>query len=695
MIALIGQWSHGIAAALFALLFLWQTIRGERRFAMAILAGAFLLTAIWAGIVAATGPSSTLSGLGETARNIGFLTFMFVLLRQGLGDERRPFVGLIYIALFSIALMQAMVNGVLSQLPASPELELLAHNATVLLYLFFAIGALLLVHALYTAAAPEARFGIRLAMIAITAMWAYDLNLYTFAWLTEQPATELLALRGVLMIGLVPTFLIATRRDIGVKMKLSRKVTFRSLSLLAIAGYFLLMFFASQAIELFAASHAAMIQAGLVFLLSVGAIVLLPSQRVRAWLRVKVAKHLFEHRYDYRAEWIRFNQTLADPGNHAAPLDERVVQAIAEITEAQGGLLLARNIDGRLHPAARWNWTGDKAEATEDRSLGEWMETSGHIVELDPLRNGAQDDPDQIITLLPRWIIEDVAAWALVPLIHRDTLVGAVLLRRPSIHRTLDWEDLDLLRIVGREAASYLAESKSQDQLAEARRFDEFNRRFAFILHDIKNLVSQLSLVARNAERHADNPDFRADMIATLKDSVGKMNDLLARLAPKEHGRAEAPRPIDLRQMAKIVSAQKQSAHRVEISAGAETLAMADPVRLETALVHLVQNAIDASTDDAPVWIAVGHTGEEAWIAVEDSGSGMDADFIREHLYRPFSSSKPGGFGIGAFEARALIAEMGGRIDVDSRAGEGTRFTITLPAAAVDAAPTQPERKTA
>jgi putative PEP-CTERM system histidine kinase len=282
-----------------------------------------------------------------------------------------------------------------------------------------------------------------------------------------------------------------------------------------------------------------------------------------------------------------------------------------------------------------------------------------------------------------------------VPLIHRDTLVGAVLLRRPSIHRTLDWEDLDLLRIVGREAASYLAESKSQDQLAEARRFDEFNRRFAFILHDIKNLVSQLSLVARNAERHADNPDFRADMIATLKDSVGKMNDLLARLAPKEHGRAEAPRPIDLRQMAKIVSAQKQSAHRVEISAGAETLAMADPVRLETALVHLVQNAIDASTDDAPVWIAVGHTGEEAWIAVEDSGSGMDADFIREHLYRPFSSSKPGGFGIGAFEARALIAEMGGRIDVDSRAGEGTRFTITLPAAAVDAAPTQPERKTA
>jgi putative PEP-CTERM system histidine kinase len=449
-------------------------------------------------------------------------------------------------------------------------------------------------------------------------------------------------------------------------------------------------------IETFAASHAAIIQVALVFLMSIGAIVLLPSQRVRAWLRVKVAKHLFEHRYDYRAEWIRFNQTLADPGNHAAPLDERVVQAIAEITEAQGGLLLTRNIDGRLHPAARWNWTGgDRVEATEDRTLGEWLEASGHIVELEPLRDGTHGDPAQIATLLPQWMLDNAEAWALVPLIHRDKLTGAVLLRRPRVGRTLDWEDLDLLRIVGREAASYLAESKSQDALAEARRFDEFNRRFAFILHDIKNLVSQLSLVARNAERHADNPDFRADMIATLKDSVGKMNDLLARLAPKEHGRAEAPRPIDLRQIAQTVAAQKENGHPIEIAAGASCQAMADPARLETALIHLVQNAIDASPDDAPVWIAVGHTGEEAWIAVEDSGKGMDADFIREHLFRPFSSSKPGGFGIGAFEARALVAEMGGRLDVDSRPGEGTRFTITLPTVAAAATPDEPERKIA
>jgi len=687
MIALIGTWSYAIAAVLFGLLALWQFARHERRAAMAILGIAFLVTAVWAALAAVTDPGSVLARLGETARNLGFLTFMFVLLKHGLGDERRPFVGLIYVALFLLIVLQVMIDGAWSLLPEGEELNAIARASMLMLNLCFAIGALLLVHALYTVAAPETRWGIRPTMIGITAMWAYDLNLYTFAWLTGRVPFELLALRGVLMICLVPTFLFALRRNVELKVKLSRKVTFRSLSLLAIAGYFLMMFFASELIDIFAGSSAALVQVALVFLLSVGAIVLLPSKRVRGWLRVKMAKHLFEHRYDYRAEWIRFNHTLAQPGTDTDPLDGRVVQALADITEAEGGLLLVCS-DSILQPGTRWNWDGLGAVcATDNTALGDWLETSGHIVELDPLRRGDHGNLDEIATFIPSWMIAETDAWALVPLIHRDQLTGAVLLKRPRIDRTLDWEDLDLLRIAGRQVASYLAEASSQDALAEARRFDEFNRRFAFILHDIKNLVSQLSLVARNAERHADNPEFRADMIATLQDSVGKMNDLLTRLAPKEKGRNEAPRPTGLRKMAEQLAAQKGDAHAIRIAAGQECHAMVDPIRLETALTHLVQNAIDASAPDAPVCLAIDGNEDDVWIAIEDSGVGMDEAFVREKLFRPFSSSKAGGFGIGAFEARSLVAEMGGRVEVDSREGEGTRFTVILPAAnpAVDA----------
>ena len=87
-----------------------------------------------------------------------------------------------------------------------------------------------------------------------------------------------------------------------------------------------------------------------------------------------------------------------------------------------------------------------------------------------------------------------------------------------------------------------------------AQRFEDFNRRFAFILHDVKNLVSQLSLLARNAERHADNAEFRADMVATLKGSVGKMNELLAHGADPDQ-RPARPEPTPPALVASAIAA--------------------------------------------------------------------------------------------------------------------------------------------
>ncbi|MCP5396936.1 MAG: hypothetical protein H6918_09430 [Sphingomonadaceae bacterium] len=111
-----------------------------------------------------------------------------------------------------------------------------------------------------------------------------------------------------------------------------------------------------------------------------------------------------------------------------------------------------------------------------------------------------------------------------------DRLLGVVVLARPPVPRALDWEDFDLLKLVGRQLASYLAEQAGEQALMDASQFDEFNRRIAFVMHDIKNLASQLGLLARNAERHADKPEFRADMLVTLRNSADKLNMLLARL---------------------------------------------------------------------------------------------------------------------------------------------------------------------
>ncbi len=156
-------------------------------------------------------------------------------------------------------------------------------------------------------------------------------------------------------------------------------------------------------------------------------------------------------------------------------------------------------------------------------------------------------------------------AWAGIPLIHNERLVALIVLAAPDYNRALDWEDYDLLRTAGRQAASSLAEAHGQQALVNAQRFEDFNRRFAFILHDIKNLVSQLSLVARNAERHADNPEFRADMIATLQGSVGKMNDLLLRIAPKGETRDVHLAPVELRPLLGAAIAAHRHRHEVQL----------------------------------------------------------------------------------------------------------------------------------
>jgi putative PEP-CTERM system histidine kinase len=280
-------------------------------------------------------------------------------------------------------------------------------------------------------------------------------------------------------------------------------------------------------------------------------------------------------------------------------------------------------------------------------------------------------------------MLERAEAWALVPLSHFDRLAGIILLARPPVDRRLDWEDFDLLRILGRQAASYLAEAASHAALAEARRFDEFNRRFAFIIHDIKNLVSQLTLVARNAERHADNPAFRADMVATLSDAAERMNALLQRLSQQHRGRPERVEPVDLGALIERLAAARRAQHPVHVVGGCRT-ALADPARLDRVLGHLVQNAIEASPADMPVTLALGEEGGRATIDVIDRGGGMAPAFVRDQLFRPFVSSKPGGFGIGAFEARQLTEAMGGALSVASREGEGTRFRVALPIAKRD-----------
>jgi len=643
------------------------------------LLAAFAAIALWCAIGVVergTGPSIAVAA---TVRNLALIGLIFTLFAIDGRDESLKPTRPVIAALVLVQLCQLAMVAV----EGRSEAMQIAFEIGTLLRMLVAIGALVLLHNLYAGAAANSRSLIKHSAIGLSGLFAFELNLAVIGWLADANPTLLTTFHG-LFAGSMAVIMAfgANRATAGLQFRPSRSVAFQTLSLLLIGSYLVVMVVATRSLAFLGGDIARAGQVLLLIIASLAALIWVPSQRLRTRLRFLAAKHLFQHRYDYREEWLRFTRTISRGSNQDASFPERAIKAIADITESPGGLLLMPGDTANLELTARWNWPAIEVPGVASGcALSGLLERHNHIVDIDEVRSGVDHWGE--VAHIPKWLSEAENAWALVPLVHFDRLVGAIVLARPVIERRLDWEDFDLLRVAGQQLASYLAEQAGQQALMEASRFDEFNRRMAFVMHDIKNLASQLSLLSANAQKHADNPDFRADMLVTLRKSSEKLSSLLARLGRYEKAQEPDLKEVELSAVVGSLVDRFASIHPVHLTHFEPVPVMADPANLEQALTHLIQNAIDASDPGEAVLVSVEAEPLSARITVIDSGSGMSPEFIRSGLFKPFVSSKQDGFGIGALEAREMIRAIDGSLAVESREGIGTRFTITIPRAVV------------
>lgn len=667
----------GAFAALLAAAWIMQRRDRYGPAGTAVVAGLFV-TGLWCIAIAALGHHSELPNLGETVRN---LCWLLVIYRLFASDGRHAAVSPVRPVVIALGMVELLHIGlaVLAWRSQSGVTGDIILDVAVLLRLLVTVGGLVLVHNLYIGASSSSRAALRWPAAGLGLLLAFDLNLYTVAYLDGDWPAALAASRGlsVLILAALLALGVARDRDI-LRLRPSRTVTFQTASLIVIGTYFLAMFSIARAIAYVGGDVAELVQFGFITGASVFAALVLPSRRMRDWLRVTLTKHLFQHRYDYRTEWLRFMHTIGSGGENSQPLEQRVVQAVADIAESPAGLLLAPDDNGELVLAARWQWgSADVPAVALSAQIAHFLEKNAFIIDLDEVRAGGRIRSELVV--LPAWLREETRAWAAVPLVHYERLTGVVVLARPLQVRKFDWEDLDLMRVVGRQLASYLSEHSGQRALAEASRFDDFHRRIAFVMHDIKNLASQLSLLARNAELHADKPAFRDDMLVTLRNSADKLNTLLARLSRYGGSVVDRLGEVDGAKVAIAVARRFIGQHPVHLADLQTCRVTANRETLEQVLVHLVQNAVDASAPDSPVFISLSSDGIHGRFEVADAGCGMSPEFVRTRLFRPFDSSKQGGFGIGAFEARELVRAMRGRLEVESREGLGSRFIFRLP----------------
>jgi putative PEP-CTERM system histidine kinase len=406
--------------------------------------------------------------------------------------------------------------------------------------------------------------------------------------------------------------------------------------------------------------------------------VLLFSENLSARLRVFVSKHFLPFRFDYREEWLRLIDTLSAP-EQLLPLPERSIKAVAQIVSAPAGLLWLRSSeDSPYQCVANWNtriWPA--VEVSRDHPALVFMCERQWILDTAELNR----DPELYDGLKrPDWLEELPDALLVVPLVSNEALLGFIVLFQSSSAFRLTFEEIDLLRTSGRQVAAHLAQFQADQQLAEAQQFEAFNRLTAFVMHDLKNLIAQQSLMVKNAVRHKANPAFFEDAIATIENSVARMNKMLGQL---QSGDTSGPTErVSLRDaLREAIQKTADQNPQPEFESKDDALfAHIDRERFTAVVAHLIRNAQEATSADGAVAIRLRKTESAALITIEDDGCGMPADFIRHRLFRPFDSTKGSkGMGIGAYQARTFVTESGGVLEVESEPDKGTRVLIRLP----------------
>jgi putative PEP-CTERM system histidine kinase len=541
------------------------------------------------------------------------------------------------------------------------------------------VCGLLMVEQLFRNLREDQRWNAKPVCLGLACVFVFDIYLFSEGLLFAVFDPDAVSVRGAVHALAVPFLLVAARRSPNwiAKLHVSRAAAFYSASLLLAGAYLLFMAAVGYYVRFFGGEWGRALQLGLAVAGFALLGMLVFSGAFRSWLRVFVGKHFYSYRYDYREEWLRFTAMLSAQRS-PQETGEMIVRGLAKMVECPAGSLWTRQGAGAAFgQSAAWNTPRVADSEAAESPLARFLSMQGWVIDLDEYRSSPRRYGE---LALPTWLLGTKNAWLVVPLLLGDELQGFVVLSRPLTALNLNWEVLDLLKTAGRQAAGYLAQMEATEALLDARKFEAFNKMSAFVVHDLKNIVAQLSLMLKNAERLHDNREFQQDMLLTVESSLEKMKRLMLQLRegakPPGGSRGVELTPI----VRRLVAMARAQGRTLEVDEGEHLFTRGHDDRLERVLGHLVQNALDATPASGRVWLRTARSAGSVRVEVGDTGTGMTEEFVRTQLFRPFSSTKASGMGIGSFESAQYIRELGGSIDVTSRSGEGSVFAVLLPA---------------
>ncbi|WP_148862594.1 XrtA/PEP-CTERM system histidine kinase PrsK [Marinobacter fonticola] len=674
--------SHSAAALAFSALAILVSSKYLRRNTDRALLMAATVSAVWACSLVAqliwNQPPFFIRYLLELIRDAAWVAVLFALIRDSsragaLATRLRRVLGSAIGLLIIVLLLSATLEYAQGWSILDGKTKIIGQIAVSLL-------GICLIEQIWRNSISFGRSSMKYLCIGIGGIFAYDFFMYADALLFGQISDSFWSARGAANAFFAPLFavnVINTRKQ-PVDFQLSRNAVFHVGALIFAGGYLIFVALGGYYVRALGGAWGEALQ--VLFLTAFLALfaALLSSRRFRARLMIFISQNFFDYKYDYREEWLKMTQIFANLSEDP-PLPERVVRVMADLVESNAGALWVKDEDNNYIlqtavnlPPPKYTMIDGSADMVSFFGKREWIIDLNEYHQ-DPVRYELLEIPDPILKFSDGWLI--------IPLYLGKDLYGICLIGSPYAKVELNWENFDLIRVVARQTCNVLAQADAQNRLSRAMQFEAVSKASAFLVHDLKTMIAQLSLLVRNAERHRNNPDFIDDMIRTTDHAVTKLTNLVDHI--RRPATEELPvQAIELEAMiGELVDHHTRSQPNPIYKGLGESLwVKGDPEQLRSVLGHLIQNAQDATPPSGEVTLTLKKSPDHVVLFIQDTGSGMTEEFIKMKLFKPFESTKGlAGMGIGAYQAREYVRQLGGNIDVTSEPGLGSCFSVRLP----------------
>lgn len=549
-------------------------------------------------------------------------------------------------------------------------------------YLFLLLGMLInLIHLENTlrSSTGSKRQQIKYLIIGVGAIFAFYIYASSKAHLFSSLDTTYIPVTSVIILiscGMI-SFAVVRNSLLNVDIFISRYVIYNSLTVLFVGAYLLMVGLVAHVVKLAGGNFNTFWSSIFTFIALLGMVVALFSSRLRRKAQLFINRHFYKHKYEFRDKWMETTERIGT-GIDLQQIRKVLVEMISETMGTKEVYLWLHDpVHREFRLTASTIGRVGNVLLTEGNPLISYIKKYSTPFLIKEIMKDMHESTQEIAPLLMA-----TKAVLCTPLIAGEgELIGFILQGEDISGEPYRKDDFDLLKAIAGHAANRIKNIRLTQQVVEAKETETFHQVSSFFIHDLKNLVSTLSLLLQNAEEYMNNLSFQQDAMRTLRGTVSKMNTMISNLTLLSKGLRINPQPLNLNSLVEetLSTLNGQVSSRIVMRLENLPLIAGDREQLQKVCLNLLLNAIEASPPDREIEVRTSTKNGEVMLTVTDHGCGISQEFIQSSLFKPFQTTKPHGLGIGLFQCKKIVDVHKGRIEVESEEGRGSEFRVVLP----------------